>query len=336
MKRSNSSPKSEQNGKLNENKDKSLEHHFNQLKQENYDSTFPEMESWIYKTSVNLESNQKLKENNLSNERILHKMKQFFFGSKLRLVYTIVAFAVIIGACNMPVTQTESAGKMITLVIAKDSGDFQTKMNELPWIKNAQVTANENTNNGEAQMLYRIVLPNTTKDEVMAYANELEKLGNVITIRITPMDYDVKRPLYSAALHDFFSIDIDATGMSDDELKNEIETKLKEQGVDMKFKFQTGPNGRREIRMENEGQIDVNKEPKSFEMNIEDNNGKENIRLMTRKADPKQFDGKTDEQIREMVRKDFGNEVLKDSDIIIERKDGNVQVKIKKDVKETK
>ena len=108
MKRSNSSPKSEQNGKLNENKDKSLEHHFNQLKQENYDSTFPEMESWIYKTSVNLESNQKLTENSLSNERILHKMKQFFFGSKLRLVYTIIAFAVIIGACNMPVTQTES------------------------------------------------------------------------------------------------------------------------------------------------------------------------------------------------------------------------------------
>ena len=179
MKRSNSSPKSEQNGKLEKEEIKTLEHHFNQLKQENYDSTFPEMESWIYKTSVNLESNQKLTENSLSNERILHKMKQFFFGSKLRLVYTIIAFAVIIGACNMPVTQTESAGKMITLVIAKDSGDFQTKMNELPWIKNAQVTANENTNNGEAQMLYRIVLPNTTKDEVMAYANELEKLGNV-------------------------------------------------------------------------------------------------------------------------------------------------------------
>jgi len=321
---------------LNENKDKSLEHHFNQLKQENYDSTFPEIESWIYKTSVNLESNQKLTENNLSNERILHKMKQFFFGSKLRLVYTIIAFAVIIGACNMPVTQTESAGKMITLVIAKDSGDFQTKMNELPWIKNAQVTANENTNNGEAQMLYRIVLPNTTKDEVMAYANELEKLGNVITIRITPMDYDVRRPLYSAALHDFFSIDIDATGMSDEELKNEIESKRKEQGFDMKFKFQTGPNGRREIRMVNEGQIDVNKEPKSFEMNIEDNNGRENIRLKTQKADPKQFEGKTDEQIREMVKKDFGNNSLTDSDIIIERKDGTIQVKINKEVKELK
>jgi len=333
MKHSNSSQRSEQNAKLNKDNNRSLEHHFNQLKQENYDSTFPDIESWIYKTSVNLHTNKKLAQ---TNERTLHKMKNFFFGSKLRLVYTIVAFAVIIGACNMPVTQTESAGKMITLVIAKDNGDFQSKMNELPWIKNAQVTANENTNNGEVQMLYRVILPNATKDEVIAYANELEKLGNVITIRITPMDYDIKRPLYSAALHDFFSIDVDATGKNDEELKNEIESKLREQGVDMKFRFTTGPDGRREIRIDNEGQIDVNKEPKSFEMNIEDNNGKEHIRFKTQKADPKQFEGKSDPEIREMVRKDLGKNDLKDSDIIIERNGKDVKVKVDLEEKEVK
>ncbi|MBN8584856.1 MAG: hypothetical protein J0M37_07140 [Ignavibacteria bacterium] len=333
MKHSNSSQRSEQNGKLKENKDKSLEHHFNQLKQENYDSTFPEVESWIYKASVNLQNNYNLTN---SNERLLHKMKNFFFGTKLRLVYTIIAFVVLIGACNMPVTQTETAGQMITLAVNKSDNDFASKMQNLPWIKSAQVTSNENVNNGVDQIVYRIVLPNATEEQVRAYSKELETIGDISTIKITPMDYDVKRPLYSAALHDFFSINIDATGMSDDELKTEIESKLKEQGVDMKFQFKTGPDGRREIRMEQDGKIDVNNEPKSFEMNIEDNNGREKIKLFTKKADPKQFEGKTDEQIREMVKKDFGNENIKDSDIIIERKDGKVQVKINKDVKEVK
>lgn len=333
MKHSNSSQRSEQNGKLKENIDKSLEHHFNQLKQENYDSTFPEVESWIYKASVNLQNNYNLTN---SNERLLHKMKNFFFGTKLRLVYTIIAFVVLIGACNMPVTQTETAGQMITLAVNKSDNDFASKMQNLPWIKSAQVTSNENVNNGVEQIVYRIVLPNATEEQVRAYSKELETIGNISTIKITPMDYDVKRPLYSAALHDFFSINIDATGMSDDELKTEIESKLKEQGVDMKFQFKTGPDGRREIRMEQDGKIDVNNEPKSFEMNIEDNNGREKIKLFTKKADPKQFEGKTDEQIREMVKKDFGNENIKDSDIIIERKDGKVQVKINKDVKEVK
>ena len=333
MKQSNLSQRSEQNGKLNEIEDKSLEHHFNQLKQENYDSTFPDIESWIYKTSVNLQNNNNLTD---PNERMLPKMKNFFFGSKLRLVYTIVAFVVLIGACNMPVTQTESAGQMISLAVNKSDNEFASKMLNLPWIKNAQVTSNENVNNGVEQIFYRIVLPNTTEEQVRAYSKELEAIGEISTIKITPMDYDVKRPLYSAALHDFFSINIDATGMSDDELKNEIESKLKEQGIDMKFQFKTGTDGRREIKMEHDGHIDLSKEPKSFEMNIEDINGKEKIKLQTKKADPKEFEGKTDEQIREMVKKDFGNENLKDNDIIIERKDGNIQVKINKEVKETK
>ncbi len=336
MKHSNSSQRSEQNGNMNENRDKSLEHHFNQLKQESYDTTFPEIESWIYKTSLNIQSNQQLTDKNLSNERTLHKMKNFFFGTKLRLVYTIITFAVLIGACNMPVTQTESAGQMITFTIPKDNGEFVNKMNELPWIKNAQITTNENTNNGQAQLLYRIVLPNTTKEQVKAYANELEALGGVVTIRITGMDYDVKRPLYSAALHDILSIDIDATGKSDEELKNEIESKLREQGVDMKFKFTTGPDGRRDITVEHDQLLDANKEPKSFEMNIEDDNGKEKIKLFTQKADPKKFEGKTDSEIREMVRKDLGNPELKDSNILIERTGKEVKVKVNFDQKEVK
>jgi hypothetical protein len=222
------------------------------------------------------------------------------------------------------------------MVVSADKKDFQEKMNALPWMKNAQVSSNENTNNGVKQILYRIVLPNTTQEEVKNYCKELESIVDVTTIRITDMDYDVKRPLYSAALNNFFSIDIDATGMSDEELKNEMERKLKEQGIDMKFKLRTGPDGKRDIMVERDGEINANKEPQTFEMNIEDDNGKEKLKLLTKKADPHQFDGKTDEQIREMIKKDFNNPDLKDSDIIINRSGKEVQVKIEMNKKEIK
>ncbi len=308
----------------------SMEHHLNAVKQDDYSGTFPAVENWLYKTNIQLSNQKQL------NERKLHKMKNFFFANKLRLVYTIVVLLVIIGACNMPVTQTESAGKMITLVVAKDNTDFAAKMNALPWMKNAQVSSNENTDNGKQQVLYRIVLPNTTEDEAKNYCKELEAIGGITTIRITGMDYDVKRPLYSAALHNFFSINIDATGMSDEELKNEMERKMKEQGIDMKFKLRTTPDGRRDIMVERNSEIDANKEPQQFEMNIEDNNGKEQIKLLTKKADPHQFDGKTDQEIREMVKKDFNNPDLKDSDIIIDRTGKEVKVKIEMDKKEVR
>lgn len=305
---------------MNTEKNKSLEHRFSEVKQEDYSSTFPEVENWLYKANISL-ANEKLK------ERKLRRMKNFFFANKLRLVYTIIAFIAVVAACNMPVTQTESAGQIITLTVPKDNSGFESKMYALTWMKDAQVSRNENVNDGMAQMLYRIVLPNASEEQVKAYSRELESLGDIQTIRITPMNYDVKRPLYSAALNNFFSINIDATGMSDEELQRELETKMKEQGIDMKFHFKTGPNGRRDLTLDN-SVLDSLKEPRSFEVNIEDGNGREKVKVLTQKADPKKFEGKTDSEIRDMVRKDVGNPDLTDDQIKITRENSEVKVKI--------
>lgn len=330
MKHSISSQKSEQNAELDKKDNTSLEHHLMQVKQENYSDTFPEIENWIYLKNIELNRKNKL------NERKLYRMKNFFFANKLRLVYTIIVLAILIGACNMPVTQTESAGQIITLVVPGDDNQFETKMYALPWLKTAQVSVNDNVNNGVKQKVYNIMIPNAAEDEVKKYCKELEALGNISTINITPLNYDVKRPLYSAALHGFLSIDIDASGKSDEELKNEMESRLKEQGIDMKFSVYTTPEGFREIKVQSDNMLDMNKEPRSFEINIEDNNGSEKIKMKTKKADPEQFKGKTDKEIREMVKKDMGNQDLKDRDIIIERNGENVQVKIQFDKKEIK
>ena len=322
MKQSNSSQKSEQNGntKLNgnlENKsNKSLEHHFNQVKAENYTETFPAVENWLYKSNIQLEN-----KTNLTKERTLQKMKKFFFANKLRLVYTVIALAVIVAACNMPVSHTESAGQMITLVVPAENADFAAKMNALPWIKDAQISANENDNNGVKQTVYTLILPNATEEQVKTYGRELESLGSITTIRIKPLNYDLKRPLYSEALDNFFSIKIDATGMSDEDVEKEIQKQLDEQGVNMQFKFKTGPDGKRDVFIEKH-----DSEPRNFELTIDENNGNEKIKVFTKKADPEKFKGKTDQEIRDMVKKDHPE--LNDENIKITRDGDKVQVKV--------
>lgn len=318
MKLSNSFRRSELKDKTEHNADHlDSAKYFEQLKSEDHSASFPEVENWLYKAGIKLE--------NKTSERKNFSMRNFFLANKLRLVYTVIFLALLAAACNMPVTQTESAGQMITLVTPKENADFQKKLYELPWMQNAQVTSNENVNNGEAQVLYRIVLPDATKEQVKDYAREIESLGNITLIRITPIDYDVKRPLYSAALHDFFKVDIDATGMSDEELQAEVERKMKEQGVDMRIQFKTGPEGRRVVTIENIGN-ELQKEPKSYELNIEDKNGQENIKLMEKKADPEKFKGKTDEEIRKMVKEE--NPGITDGQIQITRSGDKVQVKV--------
>lgn len=296
------------------------DNYFSALKTEDYSGTFPETENWIYKTNIQLEKGRK--------ERKLKKMKNYFLANKLRMAYPVVLLAVLIAACSMPVTQTESAGSMMSWTVAKDNTDAQNKINLLPWLKNASVTSNENVNNGKAEMLYTAVLQNTTEEQMNSYRKELEAVGGITSLKITPMNYDVKRPLYSAALHNFFSININATGMSDEQVQNEIQQKLNEQGVDIKVKVRTDENGKRDLMMEMNHDIKSQGEPKSFELNVEDKNGQEKIKLMQKKADPEKFKGKTDEEIRKMVRDETGNKDLKDNEIVIIRSGENVGVKV--------
>lgn len=316
--------------KQNDNTNKNLEHHFNEVKREDYSESFNKTADWLYHADVKLQNKKQTHSNeNSNNERMLSKMKNFFFGSKLRLVYTMIALAVLVAACNMPVTQTETAGHMLTFVVPADDKEAITRINDLPFMKDAQVTANENSSNdGEKQILYNAVFKNTTKEQIKSYASEIEKTGNIITMRITNLDYDVKKPLYTAALDNFFSIKIDATGMSDEELAKEIQRQLMEQGADVKFHVKTGPDGRRDFLIEKDPN---SKDPHQFELTIDENNGNEKIKMFQKKVDPSKFDGKTDEEIRKMVKEDMPE--VEDGDIKITREDGKVQVKVQKDVK---
>ena len=296
-----------------------MEQYFSAVKSQDYSDTKADVENWLYKANIQI-SNQK-------KERELHKMKYFIKANKLKLVYTVIALIVVIGACNLPVTQSENVGNMITWSVDKNNTDAISKIDELQWLKTAdQVDKNGNINNGKEEIIYTVVLQKSTEEQVASFRNDLEKIG-VSALKIIPINNNVKRPLYSAALNNFFSININATGMSDEELQAEVQRQLKEQGVEMNIQFNTDVNGKRDIIIVREKGNETSS-PKSYEINIDDKNGQEKIRLMQKKADPDIFKGKTDQEIRDMVRKDLNNPDLRDEEIHITREDGNVKVKV--------
>jgi hypothetical protein len=93
MKQSNSSQKSEPKDS------KNMEHYFNLVKNQDFSESREDINTWLYKADIKIKNKTKKKK--------LHKMKDFILANKLKVVYTVVALIVVVGACNMPVTQKE-------------------------------------------------------------------------------------------------------------------------------------------------------------------------------------------------------------------------------------
>jgi hypothetical protein len=292
------------------------------VKNENYNESYPQVEAWLRKISLT-SSNQ--------NERKFSSMKNFIMAHKMRLVYTVIILAVIIGACSMPVTTHETVGYMLTWTVPQND-DAAQKINALSWIDKSKLTVNENTNNGETVSLYTLLLPNTTQEQVESYNADLEKIKDIKTVNIFPLNEDVKRPLYSAALYKFFRVNIDATKMNDEELKQEVTRQMKEAGFNNpNVEFKTDEFGRRIFNLKLEHQDNQGKDPQNFELNVNDGNSKEVLKFSTKPLDKEKLKNMTDDQIRQLIKEQHKDLQIDDKDILIERKNGDVTINVKKE-----
>ncbi len=320
MKQSDSSPKPNATDNADSNGAEKLERYFAALKNADYSDTFPKVESWLYKTNTQMENQKK--------ERKLKKMKQYFLANKLRLAYPIIFLAILIAACSMPVTQTETVGHMMTWTTPNGDTQAQEQIKNLDWIKGAQLSISENNDNGKLETLYSALLPGSSGNQVDAYKRDLERIKDITSIKVMPLQENVKRPLYSAALNKFFRVNINAEGMSDQDLKKEVERQLREQGVNANIDFTTGPDGKRNIRMQIPDLKNTN-DPKDFEVNINDGNNDQTLKVITKKpSDVNKYKGKSDDEIRKMVRDELGNQNLKDNEITITREGDDVKIKV--------
>jgi len=300
------------------------EHYWSALKSKDYSSSFPGAARWL-RQRTNL---------NLKPERSFSSMKNYILTHKLKLVYAVIALAVIAGACNMPVTQNETVGHVLTWTVPVDNESAGPDIARLSWIDKTKLTVNENTNNGKTETLYTLMLPGSNIEQVEAYRKDIERIKGVSSIKVFPLNESVKRPLYSAALYKFFRVNIDATNMSDAELEQEVARQLREAGIENpNIQFQTDENGKRLVRI-NIPEQNIKSDPKDLELRIKDGGNEEVLKRVHKNSFPEELKGKSDREIKDWVKQNNKEFDLKDSDIQIIRENGDVKIKVvKEDVK---
>ncbi len=144
MKQSNSSQRS----KVTDNPPENL---FSELKNENYDNTFPVAENWLRGLSKNLSTK--------STERKITIMKNYFAVNKFKLAYLTVFIVFIVGATTMPVTSHENVGDVITWKADKSNEQAASDIRNLNWVSNNQKNIISEIIGGDMKNEYIVMIP---------------------------------------------------------------------------------------------------------------------------------------------------------------------------------
>jgi len=297
--------------------------YFDELRNENYDNSFPVTEAWLRTANENPLNNKKTERN------IIMKLKNYFTSHKFRLAYAFLILAFVVAACNYPVTQQESAGDIMKWSVSKDNTEAVARIESMDWFKSGEFNINEENVNGKNVVSYSLVLSKENHANIQDYKSQLERINGVNDIKIIPLNEIVKRPVYSVLLNDLFKIDINATNMSDAELEKEITSQLKNAGIEaVTVDFKGDENGHRMVKVViPDDQI---KKEGGFDMTIKDGNNVTKMKEIRKTApdNGERFKGKTDEEIKKMIREDIGNPDIKDDEIEIIRDGDKVKVKV--------
>jgi hypothetical protein len=179
-----------------------MDKYLNKLKEDNYDDSFNKTSEWLTNSEIKLKSQK---------ERKTFSMIEFIKTNKYKFAFIILILA-IFGACNYPVTQTDTVGYIIKWSTPAENTDNNITA-ALPWLKNVIVNTEIKTVGGESVKEYTAVFQGSDEKTVTGYKNDLEKISSIISIKIFPVSESVKRPVYSAILYSFFKIDIKSDNM---------------------------------------------------------------------------------------------------------------------------
>lgn len=303
-----------------------LKDYFDEIRAEDYTETFPATERWLRHTAA-----QNLRKQ-LQNQKKGFDIMTYIKFHKLRLVYALLLIVVISIACNLPVEQTKTLGYVLRWTIKGDMETSRERINHIDWLDYNALTVSEEKLTDGMVTTYRQVLTDMNERKAKICIKELEAVKEVIGIQLFPLEETVTRPMYAAALNSVFRVDIDATGMSDEELSQAIEAQLNAAGmedVDVNF-----------ISLETAGDrtlaLDFDK-LKSLEgageqtivMTLKEGEFAEDMDIDTMTGDfnlsfeDMDFQGKTEEEIKEMVEAKLKEEGLEDMQIKVIKKEIN-------------
>ena len=135
------------------------------------------------------------------------------------------------GACNYPVEVNEPVGTVLRWNVNAADEQAVVAINRLPWLQEDQLLVKESNINGKTTLEYTLTVPVVKKDILQTYRKNLEKIAGVQNLAVLPVTHQTSQPLYAAAMENLLRIEMDATNISDAELKKSIEMKLQQQGL---------------------------------------------------------------------------------------------------------
>lgn len=292
---------------------------FGKLRSLNYEGSFESAAGWL--------DGMKSDSIKPKPKRRIEMLKEFFAVKKIRIAYAVIALAFFAAACNYPVTSSEPAGDVLTWNVTGAGPEAMKAIETLPWLDKGPTTVNIKNVNGADVTSFTYVVPEEEHQKAGQYLEDLRRIPGVSEVKAVALSRPVKRPAYSALLHELFRIDINASNLSDEELKNEISAQLAAAGISGAEVIIERNGEQRRVKLNlAEGSIPNNG---GFDMTITDGDKVERIKQMRKDSgDPGKFEGKTDEEIRRLVREDFPDENLLDEEIQIIREGGKVKVKV--------
>lgn len=294
------------------------------LKNQNHNNSFGRVKSWLYDVE-----NQK---SSIKKERKTNKMKNFIIANKYKFA-TVILAALLIYACNLPVTQEKTVGHVLSWTVNGNDMEVTSKIENLNWIDKKQLKKEITVKDDLNAITYNLILPNSTEEQIIAYKKDLESINGIKSINVLPLQESVTRPVYSEVLHSVFKIDIDATNKSDEEVINDITKQLENAGLEnVDVHFERQPEGYRKINI-SIPETEINMKDKSIDMKIRDGNNEEHLKTENRIKlgfDTERCEGKSDEEIKQMLMEDLKDKNITKDDIQIIREGDQIKVKVQK------
>ncbi len=291
-----------------------MDKYWDKIRQEKYDGTFD-------RTTKALLRNQTLKPERKT------RMKSFILVHKYKIIIAVF-LALIVGACNYPVTQENTVGYAIAWTTkAENQKIVADNISNLSWTKNSVMNISIK-NVGSIDMAeFNIILQGIDEKTAMAHKTDLEKMKEINSVKILPLKESITRPVYAAALYSFFRVDISSKGKSEAEVKAEIEKQLRDNGFENSIVTFEYVEGKQRLVIKFPENADMN--GKNMEVRV-GGDGKEEVVKMKSIKGSGIDKSMTDEEIKRKIIEDNGGD-LKHEDIKIIREGDKVKVEVTKE-----
>lgn len=298
-----------QSSSMNNNNTNENEKYWKELKKENHDNTFFKVETWV--NNLNSEKSHNFKINKIQESKI-QIMKNFFALNKFKVVYSVLILAVIFAACTMPVTQNETLGHALSWKVPKNNTDAISKINSMPWVDKSKLSVQEQNDGDKSYLNYSQVFDSKSDAELQSYMKQLQDLNGIASVQLLPLNQTTKVPLYAAALHSFFRVEVDANNKTDAQVTDELQKQLNSAGVDdIKVGYKTKPDGQRmlDVQVNDKGLNRKQDSPdnnKDFELSVKDGNNEQFLKTRHKStSESLNLEGKSDDEIKRIVAEDM-------------------------------